>query len=212
MDVKASNGNWLINNAKPNTAEAPKLVSSSLTWEKIKSTNIGLDVAALNNRLTGSFDYFIRKTEDMMGPGIELPAALGTNVPPTNNTDMKTYGWELQIGWRDQIGDFKYGAKLSLSDSQSKILRYGNPTGSLSKYVEGELIGNIYGYTTIGIAKTDEEAAKKLAEMRKYQSQATVRSYQKMKADAEAGDPDAIKRYETTLAKRREEYHRKKGA
>ena len=45
-----------------------------------------------------------------------------------------------------------------------------------------------------------------------YQSQATVRSYQKMKADAEAGDPDAIKRYETTLAKRREEYHRKKGA
>ena len=91
MDVKASNGNWLINNAKPNTAEAPKLVSSSLTWEKIKSTNIGLDVAALNNRLTGSFDYFIRKTEDMMGPGIELPAALGTNVPPTNNTDMKTF-------------------------------------------------------------------------------------------------------------------------
>ena len=64
----------------------------------------------------------------------------------------------------------------------------------------------------VELAKTDEEAAKKQAEMRKYQSQATVRSYQKMKADAEAGDPDAIKRYETTLAKRREEYHRKKGA
>ena len=61
-------------------------------------------------------------------------------------------------------------------------------------------------------AKTDPEAAKKLAEMRKYQSQATVKSYQKMKADAEAGDPDAIRRYETTLAKRREDYHRKKGA
>ena len=57
----------------------------------------------------------------------------------------------------------------------------------------------------VELAKTDEEAAKKLAEMRKYQSEATVRSYQKMKADAEAGDPDAIKRYETTLAKRREE-------
>ena len=57
----------------------------------------------------------------------------------------------------------------------------------------------------VELAKTDEEAAKKLAEMRKYQSEATVRSYQKMTADAEAGDPDAIKRYETTLAKRREE-------
>ena len=61
---------------------------------------------------------------------------------------------------------FKYGAKLSLSDSQSKILRYGNPTGSLSKYVEGELIGNIYGYhKPLGIAKTDEEMQQHLASL-----------------------------------------------
>ncbi len=164
MNVKAANGGWLINDVKPNTAEAPKLVTSSLTWEKIKNFNVGVDVAAMNNRLTGSFDYFVRKTEDMMGPGVELPATLGTSVPPTNNTDMKTYGWELQIGWRDQIGAVKYGARVSLSDAQSKILRYGNPTKSLSKsYIEGELIGNIYGYTTIGIAKTNEEMEAHLA-------------------------------------------------
>lgn len=59
-------------------------------------------------------------------------------------------------------------------------------------------------------AKTDPEAAKKLAEMRKYQSEATVRSYQKLRADAEAGDPDAIARYEAHLAKRRDDYHQKK--
>lgn len=63
----------------------------------------------------------------------------------------------------------------------------------------------------VELAKTDVEAARKLAEKRKYQSEATVRSYQKMKADAEAGDPEAIARYEAHLAKRREEYHRKKG-
>lgn len=163
IDVKPSNGNWLINDMKPTTATAPGLVSYSLTWEKVKNMNVGLDVAALNNRLTGSFDYFIRKTSDMMGPGIALPATLGTDVPAANNTDMKTYGWELQLGWRDQIKDFKYGVKLSLSDAQSKILRYGNPTGDLGKYIEGELIGNIYGYTTVGIAKTDEEMQAHLA-------------------------------------------------
>ena len=64
----------------------------------------------------------------------------------------------------------------------------------------------------VELAKTDEEAAKQLAEKRKYQSEATVRSYQKLKADAQAGDPDAIKRYEARLAKRREDYSRKKGA
>ena len=58
----------------------------------------------------------------------------------------------------------------------------------------------------VELAKTDEEAARKLAEKRKYQSEATVRCYQKLKADAEAGDPEAI----PPLAKRREDYHKKK--
>ena len=49
-------------------------------------------------------------------------------------------------------------------------------------------------------AKTDPEAARQLAEQRKYQSEAAVKSYQKMKAAAEAGDPEAIKRYEAHLA------------
>ena len=62
----------------------------------------------------------------------------------------------------------------------------------------------------VELAKTDEEAARKLAEMRRYQSEATVRCYQKMKADAEAGDPEAMERYEAHLAKRRDEYHKKK--
>lgn len=64
----------------------------------------------------------------------------------------------------------------------------------------------------VELAKTDEEAARKLAEMRKYQSEATLRSRQKMVADAEAGDPEAIARYEATIAKRRENYQKKKGA
>ena len=64
----------------------------------------------------------------------------------------------------------------------------------------------------VELAKTDAEATRKLAEMRKYQSEATLRSRQKMVADAEAGDPDAIARYEATLAKRRENYQKKKGA
>lgn len=62
----------------------------------------------------------------------------------------------------------------------------------------------------VELAKTDPEAARQLAEQRKYQSEATVKSYQKMKAAAEAGDPEAIKRYEIHLARRREEYHKKR--
>ncbi|MFA9370853.1 MAG: SusC/RagA family TonB-linked outer membrane protein [Labilibaculum antarcticum] len=157
LNTGASDGNWLINGAKPNTASVPGLISRGLTWESIKTTNLGVDFGMLNNRLTGSFDYFERKTEDMVGPGIELPSTLGTSVPKTNNTDLKTYGGELALQWRDRKGDFSYGIRLNISDSQTKILSYGNPTGDLGKYREGVLTGEIYGYTTLGIAKTDVE-------------------------------------------------------
>lgn len=62
----------------------------------------------------------------------------------------------------------------------------------------------------VELAKTDEEAAKKLAEKRKYQSEATMKSRQKMKEAAETGDTEAIMRYESYLARRREDYHKKK--
>ncbi|WP_461631749.1 SusC/RagA family TonB-linked outer membrane protein [Labilibaculum euxinus] len=163
LNTGASDGNWLINGAKPNTASAPGLISTSLTWESIKTTNFGVDFGMLSNRLTGSFDYFERKTEDMVGPGIELPSTLGTAVPVTNNTDLKTYGWELALQWRDKKGDFSYGVRLNISDSQAKILKYPNPTGDLGKYREGVLTGEIYGYTTLGIAKTDDEMNAHLA-------------------------------------------------
>lgn len=167
VGTTSADGKWLINGGKPNTASVPGLVSTSLTWEKIYTTNIGLDFGAFNNRLTGSFDYFNRKTKDMVGKAVELPAILGTDVPVTNNTDLKTYGWELELSWRDQIGQVKYGARLNISDSQTKITRFANPTGSLSSgmYREGEVIGNIYGYTTIGIAKTDKEMEDHLASL-----------------------------------------------
>ncbi|MGQ1946069.1 SusC/RagA family TonB-linked outer membrane protein [Geofilum sp. OHC36d9] len=157
LPTGAADGEWVINGAKPNTASVPGLISSSLTWEKIQTTNLGIDFGAFRNRLTGSFDYFARKTTNMVGPGVELPATLGLDVPKTNNTDLKTSGWELEVSWRDQKGKFQYGARLNVSDSRTKILRYGNPTGSLSKYVEEYYTGNIYGYTSIGIAKTDAE-------------------------------------------------------
>lgn len=165
MGTGAANSKWLVDGKPVNTASAPGLVSSSLTWEKIYNMNFGLDVAALNNRLTGSFDYFIRDTKDMVGLGSTPPAILGTTVPVTNNTDLRTFGWELQLGWRDQIGDFRYGVKLNISDSQTRIKRFANPTKKISDYIEGQLIGNIYGYTTVGIAKTDEEMQAHLATM-----------------------------------------------
>ncbi|MDB5143631.1 MAG: SusC/RagA family protein [Mucilaginibacter sp.] len=164
VPVNAANGGWLINGNQPNTAGAPGLVSSTLTWETVKSLNIGFDFGLLNNRLTGSFDWYNRKTLNMVGPAVELPVTLGTAVPPSNNTDLKTTGWELQVGWTDRLHNgLGYGFNLSLWDNQTTVTRYPNPTGAINTYIAGQKVGNIWGYTTIGIAKTQAEMDAHLA-------------------------------------------------
>lgn len=159
ITVQPSTGTWMQNAQFTNVAWAPGLISETLSWENIESYNFGLDFGFFDNRLSGSFDYYIRNTKDMVGNAPELPAILGTAVPVTNNTDLRTQGWELTIGWKDRLSNgLSYGIKFNVSDSRSKVTRYpNNPTQSISNYIVGEYLGNIYGFVTEGIAKTDEE-------------------------------------------------------
>lgn len=166
LTLGTSTGKWLQNGALTNTAAMAKLISSSLTWETIKTLDAGIDFGAFNNRLTGSFDVYNRLTLNMVGPAQELPNILGTAVPVTNNTDLKTYGFELTLGWRDQLSNgLAYGATFVLSDNQTIITRYPNVTKSLNTYYEGQRLGDIWGYETIGIAKSQEEMDAHLASL-----------------------------------------------
>ena len=165
MTLAAVNGSWLQDGKRPNTAYVGDLISTALTWEKVRNWNVGLDFGLFNNRLTGSFDYFIRYTDNMVGPAVEMPATLGIEVPKTNNSDLKTQGWELSIGWQDRLENgLSYSARFNLSDARTYVERYpGNPTNSIWNYVAGREIGEIWGYTTVGIAQTQDEMDKHLA-------------------------------------------------
>ncbi len=102
----------------------------------------------------------------MIGPAPEMPAILGVGVPTTNNTDLKDVGFELQLQWRDQLKNgFGYGVRLTLSDYKTKITKYPNETGDLSKYRANAYTGQIWGYETIGIAKTQGEMDTHLASL-----------------------------------------------
>lgn len=162
---QGTNYAWIVDGALPPYASNPGIVSSLLTWERVRSWDVGLDFAFLRNRLTGSLGYFQRATLDMVGPAPELSSILGTSVPQINNCDLLSSGFELELSWRDQIGDFQYGARFTLSDARQKITRYPNDTKNLSTYYDGMYLNNIWGYTTVGIAQSDEEMAAHLAEV-----------------------------------------------
>ena len=166
IDYKQNNGGWLVNGLKPNTAAESSLVSALLGWEKTQTLNIGFDLGMLDNRFNLNFDYFQRKSIDMVGPGQELPTILGIAVPNVNNLNMTSKGWELQVSWRDQIRDFRYGVTLALSDNQVVIDKYPNPSKDLGQtYYDGAHLGDLWGYQTIGIAKTQAEMDAHLAKV-----------------------------------------------
>ena len=163
-----SNLGWLINGDRPYYIGAPGLVSNNLTWATAKTLDYGLDVNALKNRLSISFDWYSRNTIDMIGPANVLPAVLGVAVPQTNNADMVTTGFEATIGWRSMIGhDFQYNVQFNLADYVSEISKYNNPKQLLSTYYKGMKLGEIWGFETAGIIQNDEQLTK-MADQRTY--------------------------------------------
>ncbi len=165
MSLGMSDGTWLQDGKKTNTAWYPGLVSEYLTWERVENLNFGVDFSILNGRLRGSAEYYIRDTKDMLGPPAQLPATLGTSAPKRNNCDLRTNGWDFELTWRDVTAfGLTYSVKGVLSDSRTIIKRYpDNPTNSIWNYIEGREPNEIWGYETIGIAKTNEEMAEHLA-------------------------------------------------
>lgn len=137
------------------------MTSDQRTWETIDSHNFGLDFTLLNNRLSGSFDYFI-KTNNGMFISVEYPQILGATAPKVNNGKFRARGWEFALNWRDKIGEVKYNVGINLSDVWSEVLKLTNNenvpnAGKNSNRLIGKPRNAIYVYQTDGLFQTQEE-------------------------------------------------------
>lgn len=135
--------------------------SDQRTWETINSHDVGVDFAFLNNRLRGSFDYFIKRNNGMF-INVEYPSILGAGAPKTNNGKFEAKGWEIALNWNDKIGQVTYNLGASLSDAWSKVLELENNEnvpnpGKNSNRLIGKPRDALYVYQTDGIFQTQEE-------------------------------------------------------
>ena len=155
--------NYIIGGARPNGITAPTLAYLNTTWEKVTTADFGLDINMLNNRLTASFDYYLRYTNDMI-VSRTYPNTMGASGGKENLANMRTNGWELSVNWTDRIQDvlgspLEYNIGIGISDAFSTITKYDNPTGTLNDLYVGKKIGEIWGYTTEGFIQDEAEAA-----------------------------------------------------
>lgn len=143
-------------------------------WENASSVDAGLEAGFLNNRLTFEADYYNRITQNAIF-AIPIPATVGTNSGSIegNQAKIRNRGGEFSLNWKDQASkDFSYSVSANLGINNNTVLNVitgNNPiysggngiaNGALAtRTVQGQPIGEFYGYKVVGIFQTAAQVA-----------------------------------------------------
>ena len=149
-------------------SKANRLANEDLKWEESEQTDLGIDLGLWNNKLTFSFDYYIKKTNGMIIE-MPIPSYVGEARPLANVGDMENSGVEFELGYRWNIADAHFAVKGNASYLKNKLKNLGNDTGFLNYGISqfsdggtraenGQPFPFFYGYKTDGIIQTMAEA------------------------------------------------------
>lgn len=136
--VMSSNGSYPISTSTVayGTSYVPTSTgNNNLKWETSEQFNVGLDFRFFDSRLSATFDYFDKKTKDLIVTGVTPSNTIGVTVSPMNAGDVDNKGFEFELGWQDNIGDFHYSVNANIATLKNKVT-----------YVE-ESLGKIDGAT-----------------------------------------------------------------
>ncbi|MGQ1909532.1 SusC/RagA family TonB-linked outer membrane protein [Marinifilum sp. RC60d5] len=152
-------------------SNASRISNPNVKWEESEQIDIGFDLRMFNHALTVGFDYFKKDTEGML-ISQPIPSYVGKGAPIANAGDMENQGIELEITYKDNIGDLHYSISGQASYIKNKLVDMGNDSGEaiyesnstsgVGSYVKGqngEVFPFFYGYKTNGLLQNDAEAS-----------------------------------------------------
>lgn len=151
--------NWDTNETQASVQSPP---NSGLRWEKTKTTNLGIDFTLLNYRISGSLDYYYKKTSDMIGNRSADPT-LGWDNLLINYASMRNQGVELTLQTHNiKTPDFNWNSSVVFSVNKNKIKTLENSSTSASSYYTrlqtrvGKPMNSLYSIRYAGL---DEKGA-----------------------------------------------------
>ena len=141
---------------------------NKLKWEKTTQTNLGGDFGFFNGLITGDFNYYYKKTRDLLMKDVRIPSTTGfSTLAWTNVGDMENKGWELNIEANKfiNIGKFSMSANFNISQNFNKILAMDESVlesinsdwdaskrgAYLNRIQIGNPLGSIYGLRFKGV-------------------------------------------------------------
>lgn len=148
-------------------SKANALPNPDLKWEESEQTNVGLDLGFFSGALTLSMDYFSKKTNGMLMT-MNIPSYVGEAKPIGNVGDMENTGFEVELGYKWRISDFRLNVKANASYLHNELLEYGNDTGyadldsfqgvgTITRAENGRPFPFFYGFKTNGIFQNMDE-------------------------------------------------------
>lgn len=142
-----------------------KLLSTDRTWERIHNYNLGVDFGLLNNRLSGTFELFWKKCNNML-IAVPSPAILGDAAPTSNKGKFKANGYEGTITWQDHIGKLKYNIGGTFTYADNTLIDNGGDatiTDGLVSNREGYPLRSIFGLRYCGKIQNQDQLDKYMA-------------------------------------------------
>ena len=161
-----------------NAMRADNIGVSDIHWEKSIMKDIGLDAQLFDHRVSLTLGYYIKTLDDLLG---EFPVPVYTGVPGgsilQNGFTMENRGFEIALGYNENIGDFNFSINGNFSTLDNKVTKLtgeandyitqpisnynsadkANDGNAHTRTIVGETVATYYGYVTNGIAQTQED-------------------------------------------------------
>lgn len=138
-------------------------------WEATEMYNVGVDGTFLSGKFGASFEWYYKKTTDMLIAAQYSALAGESKKPYINFGDMKNTGWDINFNYRDQKGDWSWDISLNLSHYKNEVIRISESddasmwgggvrlSGNVTRTTKGHAISEFYGYKVNGFYENVDE-------------------------------------------------------
>ena len=161
-----STSNYVFNNAIAAGRSQNTLGNNNLTWETTSGMGIGVDIEAFERRVSITYDYYNKTTDDMLYQ-IDIPYGTGFSNVQANIGEFNFWGHEFSLNTKNLVGALKWNTNFNISFNRNKVISLGvndEPIGANSWWIGdanrtavGHPIGSFYGFVYDGVYMTQEE-------------------------------------------------------
>jgi TonB-linked SusC/RagA family outer membrane protein len=173
-DYSLGSGNGNGVGTQVQAARLPDFANTTLTWEKLKTVNVGVDAQLFNNHVSFTAEYFSKTTFDII-QSVALPPNTGIQSnADLNVATVKNSGMEFQLGYNNKFGPVNVNFSGNLTAVKNRVLKLnaGTPIGNENGRIEeGYSLFYLWGHKVGGI----------------FQSQAEIDAWRAVYADATIG-------------------------